>query len=304
MYYLPDLDFETNFKNLQTRFPQIANDIQFDRLIPDTIDSFYHQLDEKAKDFDNDGRGKSYREAQIDFMVRHVGIEKLFDLVAPNNQAKDLTSNHKIIDILGGNGVLAKCFNKLFPNNNLTILTSDISASMIQDALANGLLAFRQPAHKIFTYDNVFDGSIIAYGMHHLDDPIRCCRESWRILKYGGKIVIHDFEIGSNVDKWFREIVDKYSITRHNFRHFTKADFTKFLTEAGFHSVTVDKIFDPFCSKDLASHVQKMYGLKLTKDEVWDLINRYFGTYKLNNEAAVQKYFIMPRFALVGVGTK
>ena len=260
-------------------------------------------------DFDSTGRGKEYIEAQKDLLVRKTGIITLFNLVSPGNDLRNLTDEHKILDMLGGNGLLTKVFRTLPQSaglkvNNPLIITSDISMDMIADAKANGLEAICEPSWDLQFADNSFDSVIVAYGTHHIEYLAETFQEVYRVLKTGGKVVVHDFEIGSNVDKWFHEVVDKFSITGHNFKHFTREEFRDYLTNAGFHSITVDKRFDPFCSKDLIDYVQKMYGLKLEKEKVWDLINLYFGTYKINNETASKKFWIMSRFAIVGVGTK
>lgn len=296
----------------------------------------------RAFDFDSmgrGGRGESYRLAQINPMIRSTGIRQLFNFIAPVDGQKKFTPQHKVLDVLGGDGVLARAVNQMMPNRSRPhIITSDLSEDMVRAAQAYGLFAIQQPAQKLLLKNESVDGVIIAYGTHHIapDQRLQACREAFRVLKPGGRIAFHDFDVDSPVSRWFGEVVDSYSQTGHRFAHFTGDEVRQHLQGAGFDDVNVSQIYDPFILADkteegaqtlLRNHLLEMYGLvKLVEYHghasalkmVDDLAHQYFRydypsmgldeSFGAPNIKSYQKdgrwYVESPRVALVGHAVK
>ena len=79
------------------------------------------------------GRGESYRLAQINPMIRSTGIRQLFKLIRPAGGAKEFTPQHRVLDVLGGDGVLARAINQMLPPARRPhIITSDLAEDMMR----------------------------------------------------------------------------------------------------------------------------------------------------------------------------
>jgi SAM-dependent methyltransferase len=334
-------NFEEQVKAIACRFPRMRECIQLDNFSNEQIENHIRDLGARSRDFNSrskGGRGDLYRQAQRDPLVRKKGIKKLFDLVSPDFDAKSLRSEHKILDVLGGDGTLARAFAQLFPGIDLLILTSDISAEMIASALAYNLPAILQPANALCLKDSIFDGVIIAYGTHHIPrtELNQVLLEGNRVLKPRGRIVVHDFEESSAVDLWFSEVVDRYSETGHRFQHFTAEEMHELLAAANFVDIKVQYVYDPFiiygrteseASRKLAAYLLRMYGLtrllrRYGRQGAYGQIKRLAGDYfvydypsmGLDRSFGLQAVAAfkegaywrveMPRVAMVGTGTK
>jgi SAM-dependent methyltransferase len=277
----------------------------------------------EASDFDGaqrNGRGDEYRRAQRDPTIRGVGIRTLFELAFGGHRGGASLEKGVVLDLLGGDGTLARAFSTLMPGRGALIITSDISADMVASAIAYGLPAIRQPATCLVLRDASVDVAIIAYGTHHIPrhDLPQVLQETARVLTRGGRILIHDFPENSPVSEWFRAVVHRESRTGHDFRHFRRGELRDLLLEAGFRNVSERLIYDPFVvvgtsrngvQQALAEHLLEMYGLRklimrLGEDgaraTVYALARRYF--HYRYAELGLDEDFGQPGVAIVNDG--
>lgn len=338
--YLPGWTIESYVQYVERNFPRFASALSFER--PDTL-AILSRMDAYASGFENQeqgGRGELYRLAQTNASVRLRGIRQLLDLASPGADIKMIPADYRILDVLGGDGIIARAFQLLAggADGPVPILTGDIVADMVSAALNNGLPAIRQPAQQMFIRDDSLDAVIVAYGTHHipLDERLLVCQEAFRVLKPRGRIVLHDFEESEPVANWFSEVVDRYSLTGHDCPHFTHRQMYDYLHGAGFSDIETRSVYDPFvvsadteasAYSQMMRYVSDMYGLvKLPTDSgdskreraVASLIERYI-TYDysripeagpdwvptLSSRRDGYQYVVeLPRVALVATGTK
>lgn len=321
---------------IKNNFPNVYNSID-QSLIHRVILRLTNNKVTDFEDFNEGGRGTSYIKAQKNIDVRLVGMESIFNLIALNNNIENFTKEHLVLDGLGGDGLLDRAYS-LFGNNKPTIITSDISRNMITEALKSGHIGIRQPVQCLLFKNDSLDAVILAYGTHHIPQNERSemCTEAVRVLKSGGKILLHDFEENEPVDRWFKEVVDKYSLTGHDIPHFTKQEITSYFSNIKLASFSIKHLYDPFIfyGKSMeevmykcSNYLINMYGLEKLKEFyptkysqiVFDLAKNIF-KYNYNgmdlwNNAGVKELEVkeidtrywkleLPRVAIVGLGTK
>jgi SAM-dependent methyltransferase len=264
------------------------------------------------------GRGVAYTYAQKKTNNRRVGMTALLKCFSPSLDVPN--EGFRILDVLGGDGTFAR-FCRSLQYRTPTIYTADISKFMIDACHAEALPCVRQPATRSLFRDSVLDGVLIAYGSHHLDSNARrlAVCEAHRTLRTGGRLVLHDFEIGGRCARWFDSIVHPYSRTGHAHTHFTRQEMFQLLTSEGFRDVRVLDIPDPFTLEgrspeearyNAIMHMYDMYDLIKLAESACDVaprlerhITETLGPISIRHEAGRYVAHI-PRHALVAVGTK
>jgi ubiquinone/menaquinone biosynthesis C-methylase UbiE len=269
-------------------------------------------------DEDVGGRGVAYNAAQRSSDNRQVGMTALLKCFSASSEVPG--QSFKILDVLGGDGTFARLCRTLGPHGP-TIYTADVSKFMIDACHAQALPCVRQPATRSLFRDDVLDGVLIAYGSHHLDSHARplAVREAHRTLTAGGRLVLHDFEVGGNCARWFEQVVHPYSRTGHPHAHFSRHEMFHLLTSAGFRDVRVFDIRDPFTLQgsspeearhNAIMHIYGMYDLIKIADAARDIasclerhITDTLGPITIRRERG--RYIAqIPRHALVAVGIK
>jgi SAM-dependent methyltransferase len=248
MDYLPGLsveDFEQRFTDL---FAEMAPVLWLRRPGGEAILDV-RQAESNEFESDESGRGDSFRRAHERSSVKATGMSSLLKLATGCADIGELPAGFRLLDVLGGSGTLVRVTREL-PQWKTTrdwILTGDVSSAMVLQALDYGLPALRQPAQFLLCREESFMAVLVAYGAHHIPGPERpgCYQEALRVLKPGGRLVVHDFEIGSPMARWFEEVVDAYSPTGHQYTHFSPEEFEKELGAAGFAGIDVQSIYDP-----------------------------------------------------------
>ncbi len=275
------------------------------------------------------GRGESYLRAQTEnVQARARGIEQLLGYIRAGHGAARKT----VVDVLGGDGLVHRVAASLCLAD-LSVLTCDASPYMVRAAWESNFPALLQRADRMLQRDSSVEGVLVAYGSHHIapGDRAELAREAFRVLRPGGVMVLHDFLVGSPMDVWFTDVVDRYSTTGHRFAHFTEAETRGYLSAAGFPDVEVVEMADPYAATAptaalaelaLGRYLSDMYGL-VRIQETWGAaadrwvidraktVFRYPGPdgavseFTLRYDAGTRAWTAtLPRMAVVGIGTK
>jgi SAM-dependent methyltransferase len=176
-----------------------------------------------------------------------------------------------VVDVLGGDGLVRRVAGSL-GLSDVAVLTCDLSPYMVRAAWSADCPALLQKADHLLQRDSSVDGVLVAYGSHHIapEDRATLARESYRVLRPGGVLVLHDFLVGSPMGEWFDQVVDQYSETGHQFEHFTREEMLGYLATAGFESFEVVDLADPYVATaatpveaelGLGRYLLDMYGL-------------------------------------------
>ncbi|GHJ15466.1 MULTISPECIES: class I SAM-dependent methyltransferase [unclassified Micromonospora] len=286
--YLPSLVLRDYLHAVATLHPHLRGMLDFGR--PGAAEALA-ELAATVSEFDTDstGRGDSYRRAQRDTLVRWTGMRQLLELATPAD-AEPVTL---ILDVLGGDGTVARaasgqsaCF-----ESKLAFVTGDVSGHMVDRALAHGLPAVRQAAHFLFLRDGSVDAVLLAYGTHHIPAHRRppAVAEAARVVRPGGRIVLHDFDESSPMAGFFAEVVHPHAAGGHDYRHFTRAELAGLFADAGLPVRVVD-LYDPLIVRadteraayaGMRDYVGDMYGVRdffttIGDDAVWRLLTHHF----------------------------
>lgn len=123
---------------------------------------------------------------------------------------------HRVLDLAGGTGDLAKQFSKKVGPKGQVVL-SDINASMLAegrsrmiDAGVSNNMEFVQANAECLPFpDNHFNLVTIAFGLRNVTDKDAALRSILRILKPGGRLLVLEFSRPTN--PVIRKIYDEYS---------------------------------------------------------------------------------------------
>lgn len=320
--YIGDLTFEDYLTEVRDNYPALYDLLEPKRIEASAIDGYIKEMDSLSWEFEDKdvgGRGVAYILAQENFDNRRVGMDTLIRCFSPS-YSEVPSSTFQILDVLGGGGTVARFLSTLGMHVP-TIITADLSKLMISACRARKLPYIRQSASRSLFRDNVLDGVLIAYGSQLLDLEVRqlAILESHRTLKPGHRLVLHAFEIGERVARFFDNVVHPYSRTGHPHEHFTRPGILDLFTRAGFRDVRLFEMSDPFilrgqtpaeAKRNAIMHLYHMYDLVKVASTEGDiesalepLIVNTLGPISVSRE---QDHYAaqIPRIVLVTVGTK
>lgn len=288
--YLPSMTLEDYLREAVPAHTVLKTTVDFGR---PGADKALRALSVTTTEFDSDdtGRGDSYRRAQQDSSVRWRGMRQLLEWAAPPGAAHPRT----ILDILGGDGTVARAVHEHAPDlrGRLNILTGDLSGDMVERALAQGLPAVRQAADHLFLGDGTVDATLLAYGTHHIapQDRLNAVTEALRVVKPGGRVVLHDFDAASPMAGFFAGVVHPHTTAGHDYPHFSREVLAELFEEAGTPARVVD-MYDPLvvrgdteeeARRRMCAYVADMYGVGEYFDTLggtdarWRVLDQYFG---------------------------
>lgn len=264
--YLPSATLGDYIRDVTAVHPVLKSTLDFSR--PGTQEAI-ETLVATTNEFDSDetGRGDSYRRAQENASVRWTGARQLLRMCIP----PALSQSALVLDVLGGDGTLARAVQAEAATFRLSVLTGDISGYMVEQALSRGLPAVRQAAHFLFLRDDCVDAVLLAYGTHHIEprDRLAAIREAFRVVKPGGRIVLHDFDDASPMACFFARVVHANSKAGHDYVHFSRDSLRRIFSEA-LATADVADIYDPYmvCAATeedartgMCKYIAEMYGL-------------------------------------------
>ncbi|MFE9727916.1 methyltransferase domain-containing protein [Streptomyces sp. NPDC005794] len=287
--YLPSMTLETYLCDTVQAHPVLKASVDFGR---PGADKALRALVATTTEFDSDdtGRGDSYRRAQRNSSVRWRGMRQLLELAAPSDTAAPRT----VLDVLGGDGTIARAVHENAPDlrNRVHILTGDLSGDMVERALAQGLAAVRQAADHLFLADGTMDAALLAYGTHHIapQDRLNAVTEGLRVVRGGGRVVLHDFDDTSPMAHFFTDIVHPHTTAGHDYRHFSRGPLAELFEEAGTPARVID-LYDPLvvrgdteeeARRRMCAYVADMYGVGGFfatlggTDACWQVLEQYF----------------------------
>lgn len=138
--------------------------------------------------------------AKYDVMndVMSFGVHRVWKQITIDQSA--VRPGHKVLDIAGGTGDLAKKFCKRVGRTGEVVL-ADINASMLQvgrERLLNegvvGNLHFAQAdAESLPFEDDTFDCITIAFGLRNVTRKENALASMYRVLKPGGRLLVLEF---------------------------------------------------------------------------------------------------------------
>jgi SAM-dependent methyltransferase len=320
--YLGDLTFADYLGEIRRSYPDLYDLLEPNRIEASAIEKYIGEMDSVSWEFEDKdvgGRGLAYIVSQENADNRGVGMTKLINCFSPSGDEMP-DAAFRILDVLGGGGTVARFLSTL-GGVTPTIITADLSKLMIGACRAKQLPYIRQSAARSLFRDNVLDGVLIAYGSQLLDRETRqlAVSEAHRTLKPGHRLVLHAFEIGSRVGRFFDEVVHPYSRTGHAHEHYTRPGILDLLTRAGFRDVRLFDMSDPFilrgktqdeAKRNAILHLYRMYDLVKVAGAECDveaalepLIVNTLGPIAMARQQETYAAQI-PRATLVAVGTK
>jgi len=127
-----------------------------------------------------------------------------------------LKTGTSVLDLAGGTGDMARLFARQTGGSG-RIIVSDINHAMLQvgrDRLIDkgysaGFDYIQADAENLPFADNSFDLVSIAFGLRNVTDKARALDSMYRVLKFGGSVLILEFS--RLVIPLFQDIYDRYS---------------------------------------------------------------------------------------------
>lgn len=320
--YLPNDSFQSFLRYLEDNHPLVKDLIKEAYLRDPTFDGFAGALNAVSWEFEatDAGRGGSYNIAQH----RHIGNRKLgmsrLLAAAVENGPQVPGRPFVLLDALAGDGTVQRYAAK-HEDHDIYILSADLSAYMIECCQQQNLPCLRQSATCSLLRDDVLDAVLLAYGTHHIprDQRVLAVREAYRTLAPGGRLVVHDFAVGSSMDEWFSDVVHPYTRTGHDHPHFSVEELQEYFEHTGFTCIKIVSMNDPFeavgdtaqsARHGLIEFMHDMYGLDLlplqTEADFARLeehIERIFGSIEMSHKGEMWVARIS-REAIVATATK
>lgn len=325
-------DIETQLCQLKKNHPELYAVID-----PQRFGTWRDELalqSEMRDDFGPGGRGVEYLQAQeLNANARAVGITQLAQLMLAKPGVEHIR-DHIIVDLLGGNGLVRRVISATLGPGAASVLTCDASPHMVSAAWAQGAPAIIQRAEQPLLRSGSVEGVLLAYGSHHIPVSLRqtVANEAYRILRPGGIFVLHDFLRGSPAERWFADVAHPFSLTGHDFEHFTYREIRECVARAGFVTGSVMDLDDSYtlpgatadeARRNMGQYLVKMYGLVRAERELgpdaacfWaaDQAQQIFRYADDNVTAKASQlcydgregiwYLTIPRRAVVGIGWK
>ena len=114
-----------------------------------------------------------------------------FEVNEPLPGLLSLSPNDLVLDVGGGTGRVAM----VLRDSVREVVVADVSRGMLRRAVGKGLATVCTPAESLPFPSESFDRVIMVDALHHVFDQRQAARELWRVVSYGGRIVIIEPDI-------------------------------------------------------------------------------------------------------------
>jgi len=164
-----------------------------------------------------------------DRVFRFLSPERLMSLL----QARPA---ERILDIGGGTGRVSQTF-----GDDYTVIVCDPSWGMLKEARQKQMIACCGLAERLPFVNDAFDRMVMVDTFHHLRDQHAAAKETLRVLRPGGRLVIEEPDIRRWTVKWVA-LGERLLLMRSRF--YSIADLARVFEEAGGRIVAMEEGHD------------------------------------------------------------
>ena len=161
-----------------------------------------------------------------DRVFHFLGPERLMNLL----QAQP---SQLILDIGGGTGRVSQTF-----GDEYVVVVCDPSWGMLTEARQKRMIACCGLAEHLPFADGAFDRVVMVDTFHHLRDQHVAARETLRVLRPGGRLVIEEPDIRRQAVKW-TALGERLLLMRSRF--YSIADLARVFKEAGARIAAIEE---------------------------------------------------------------
>ena len=162
------------------------------------------------------------------------GPERLMSLLQPQ-------PSERILDIGGGTGRVSQTFGDDYAGRAPLVVVCDPSWGMLGEARQKQMIACRGLAEHLPFADGAFDRIVMVDTFHHLHDQHVAAKETLRVLRPGGRLVIEEPDIRRWAVKWIA-LGERLLLMRSRFHSI--ADLARVFEEAGARIVAIEEGYD------------------------------------------------------------
>ena len=164
-----------------------------------------------------------------DRVFHFLGPERLMSLLQPQ-------PSECILDIGGGTGRVSQTF-----GDDYVVVVCDPSWGMLREARQKQMIACCGLAEHLPFVDGAFDRIVMVDTFHHLHDQQAAAKETLRVLRPGGRLVIEEPDIRRWAVKWVA-LGERLLLMRSRFHSI--ADLSRVFEEAGARIAAVEEEHD------------------------------------------------------------
>ena len=164
-----------------------------------------------------------------DRVFHFLGPERLMGLLQPQ-------PSERILDIGGGTGRVTGTF-----GDDYVVVVCDPSWGLLREARQKQMAACCGLAEQLPFADGAFDRVVMVDAFHHLCDQHVAAKETLRVLRPGGRLVIEEPDIRRWAVKWVA-LGERLLLMRSRF--YSVADLARVFREAGARIVAIEEGHD------------------------------------------------------------
>jgi len=161
-----------------------------------------------------------------DRVFHFLGPDRLMSLLQPQ-------PSERILDIGGGTGRVSRTF-----GDDYVVVVCDLSWGMLREARQKQMVACCGLAEHLPFADRAFDRVVMVDTFHHLRDQHAAAKETLRVLRPGGRLVIEEPDIRRWAVKWVA-LGERLLLMRSRFHSIT--DLARVFEEAGARIAAIEE---------------------------------------------------------------